>query len=456
MIRILIAGVLLCFSCNISFAKYCVKLPTCEELGYVFKAKDNRRQIRCPFDTDMALYLDYCQAYGIQGEPDSNAGEYQECIEEKADGTKINTGYYRYTRCNVGYTYKSGQCIESTCDGFYSETNEIDNCANIGECQKGKDKVYKCVECAEGYGFENNECIQTCLFTEVTPIANCIDAPCRRAGVEYYDSICTTCSNGYTSRGTSCVANTCDGYTSTTPNITGCETVSSPCLSGSTNKYKCDACSDGYESDGNGGCKQLRVQYAVGDIYYHNGTAIGVVFYDDGTTTKIVAPSNINRYGTESDDSNIYWSDCNLSQCKPSYYTGNSYCHTDTEAINDMDGNRNTNIILSYIASNDYEADAATATSLYAPSVCDSGTYCGKGKWYLPALGELRTIYLNESKIRNPIMYTLRGAWFSSKQYFWSSTEISSTAAWYFNFSNGSRDYGLKYNAYYIRPVLAF
>ena len=58
MIRILIAGVLLCFSCNISFAKYCVKLPTCEELGYVFAAKSNRRQIRCPFDTDYALYLD--------------------------------------------------------------------------------------------------------------------------------------------------------------------------------------------------------------------------------------------------------------------------------------------------------------------------------------------------------------------------------------------------------------
>ena len=94
MLRILMAALLLCFSCNLALAKYCVKLPSCEELGYVFPYKEGRRQIRCPFDTDKALYLDYCQAYGIQGKPDETAGEYQECIEERADGTKINTGYY--------------------------------------------------------------------------------------------------------------------------------------------------------------------------------------------------------------------------------------------------------------------------------------------------------------------------------------------------------------------------
>ena len=125
MLRILIAVFLLCFSCNISYAKYCVKLPTCEELGYVFAANSNRRQILCPFDTEYALYLDYCQAYGLPEEPNGDAGDYQECIETKKDGTPINSGYYRYIRCNPGYTYKSGECIENTCDGFYSETNEI-------------------------------------------------------------------------------------------------------------------------------------------------------------------------------------------------------------------------------------------------------------------------------------------------------------------------------------------
>lgn len=102
-----------CFISSAASAKYCVKLPTCEELGYIFPAKDGRRFIRCPFDTTKVLYLDYCQAYGLSSTPDPAAGEYQECIEEKADGTKINTGYYRYTRCNVGYYYKSGNCVSS-------------------------------------------------------------------------------------------------------------------------------------------------------------------------------------------------------------------------------------------------------------------------------------------------------------------------------------------------------
>ena len=116
MLRLVLACLALCFSYNIALAKYCVKLPSCEELGYVFPYKEGRRQIRCPFDTDKALYLDYCQAYGIQGKPDEVAGEYQECIEEKADGTKINTGYYRYTRCNVGYRYESGHCVRYSCN----------------------------------------------------------------------------------------------------------------------------------------------------------------------------------------------------------------------------------------------------------------------------------------------------------------------------------------------------
>ncbi len=111
--RIFVGALFLCLlSANVS-AKYCVKLPSCEELGYIFPYKEGRRSIRCPFDTSKVLYLDYCQAYGLSSKPNDAAGAYQECVEEKADGTKINTGYYRYTRCNSGYTYKSGDCIPS-------------------------------------------------------------------------------------------------------------------------------------------------------------------------------------------------------------------------------------------------------------------------------------------------------------------------------------------------------
>jgi len=228
MMRILIAAVLLCFSCNISYAKYCVKLPTCEELGYVFAANSTRRQILCPFDTDYALYLDYCQAYGLSAKPDGDAGDYQECVETKKDGTQINSGYYRYIRCNLGYTYDSGNCIETA-----------------------------------------------------------------------------------------------------------------------------------------------RTQYAVGDIYYHEDTAIGVVFYDDGTTTKIVALSNIDENGNEG-NAFLAWGERDynipdLLDCENSYS-----CYTD------IDGKSNTNIIVSHALASGKPAPAAIATNKYSPSICGIGTFCEK------------------------------------------------------------------------------
>ena len=265
MLRILMAALLLCFSCNLALAKYCVKLPSCEELGYVFPYKEGRRQIRCPFDTDKALYLDYCQAYGIQGKPDETAGEYQECIEERADGTKINTGYYRYTRCNVGYVYKSRSCTEATCDGFASETNEIANCAIAGECQKGTTKVYKCDECVEGYGFDNNQsCIQTCNYTATSKPANCeVANSCRLAGTEYFDTTCTECAEEYEADGSGgCVAKC--AYTNTSL-PTGCSSADS-CSKNGTTYYAstCTTCIDNYTLSG-GVCS--RKKYAVGDIY---------------------------------------------------------------------------------------------------------------------------------------------------------------------------------------------
>jgi len=315
MLRLVLACLTLCFSYNIALAKYCVKLPSCEELGYVFPYKEGRRQIRCPFDTDKALYLDYCQAYGIQGKPDEKAGEYQECIEEKADGTKINTGYYRYTRCNVGYTYQSGQCI-----------------------------------------------------------------------------------------------------------------------------------------------KTARTQYAVGDIYYHNGTAIGVVFFDDGTTTKIVALHNIDENG-ENSSKQLYWTTSNGNDY---YDIPNLTNHEMDTAITDMDGKTNTSIILSYASANGKTVQAATATRKYAPSVCSGGTICAKGNWYLPAMGELWTMYNNLSTVDNALN-NARGTKLTSALndntacFFWSSTETPyPVSAWDVGFNGGYKNGNPKYLDMNVRPVLAF
>ncbi len=294
-------------------AKYCVKLPTCEELGYIFPYKEGRRSIRCPFDTSKVLYLDYCQAYGLSSKPSGEAGAYQECVEEKADGTKINTGYYRYTRCNSGYTYQSGDCVSS------------------------------------------------------------------------------------------------------------------------------------------------RKKYNIGDIYYYNNTAIGVVYYDDGKTTKVVALTYINASGDQDTGGvpAITWSTPYSDSDIYSYdVSGLTNFDSESTAIKDMDGKSNTQKILSYIKSKGYTAQAATATSKYAPSVCANGSICGAGEWYLPALGELQIIWTNVAIIDKG-MVSVGGNTINQCD-IWSSTESSSVGAWLLEGMKSMYQSYVKEFYAWVRPVLAF
>ena len=302
-----------CGAGSFAQAKYCVKLPSCEELGYIFPHKEGRRSIRCPFDTSKVLYLDYCQAYGLSSKPSGEAGAYQECVEEKADGTKINTGYYRYTRCNSGYTYQSGDCVSS------------------------------------------------------------------------------------------------------------------------------------------------RKKYNIGDIYYYNNTAIGVVYYDDGKTTKVVALKNVTGSGGQASVASISlpWSTAYSNSDIYSYdVSGLTNFDNASSAVKDMDGKSNTQKILSYIKSKGYTAQAATATNKYAPSVCANGSICGAGEWYLPALGELQTIYDNR-EIIDPSLRSLDGHGIEGTQDFWSSTEASG-GAWGLDVSRQHVSSYVKEFYAMVRPVLAF
>ena len=51
--RLVVYSLTGCLLCSTAVAKYCVKLPTCEELGYIYSADKypNSRSIKCPFDT---------------------------------------------------------------------------------------------------------------------------------------------------------------------------------------------------------------------------------------------------------------------------------------------------------------------------------------------------------------------------------------------------------------------
>lgn len=121
----------------------------------------------------------------------------------------------------------------------------------------------------------------------------------------------------------------------------------------------------------------------------------------------------------------------------------------------DINGKNNTNIILTYASANNTTTQAATATSLYYPSICTSGTFCGKGEWYLPAMGELITIYNNLNTIDNAFSKA-GGRKLNQGNYYWSSNEQNAGNAWGYGFYFGNISHNLKNNYFYVRPVLAF
>ena len=600
--RVFLYSSALTFIANYAVAKYCVKLPTCEELGYIYSADKypNNRSIKCPFDTKKILLLDYCQAYGLTS-CDSTSGECDECIVEKADGTKSNSGYWRYTRCNAGYSYKSGECpptevnreqyphegsegmdesigevecvqsaqnvycgykscnegwdinsgncivhdcgsaypytscdtngtcgecksgehtkysaptcnngwytsgsacVENDCSAFTSATSSITGCSSSSSCLSGTKTTYKCDTCYTGYEVLNGACNKICTYTATNLPTNCATATgsCQLGSASgtttYYATTCSTCNNGYEVSSGSCVAAACTGYTSTSSSITGCQTVSSACLSGTTNKYKCNTCYTGYSlssgkcnktctytsCDENGICEECKsgfnMKYSaatcnsgyykidnkcqapciaagtcqVGDIYAYNGTPIGVVFFDDGNTTKIIALRDINSEGKEENGSKLYWATSTSGN-----YRYNITTLSDVSiSRSDMDGKGNTEKAYAYISANNVPSQTITAIMLYAPQICNSTSFCGVGKWYLPAAGEFGIIADNYTTMQNAVL-AAGGGIFHQYNFYWTSSKYyfsSGNVFWTCLVPQNTIGYWHSYNQTSVRPAL--
>ena len=249
--RLVVYSLTGCLLCSTAVAKYCVKLPTCEELGYIYSADKypNNRSIKCPFDTKKILLLDYCQAYGLTS-CDSTSGECDECIVEKADGTKSNSGYWRYTRCNAGYSYKSGECPPTEVDTSKYPFTQGELNEEIGEveCVQSAQNVYCGYKsCNEGWDINSGNCIvhdcgSSYPYTSCDTNGTC--GECKAGENTKYSA--PTCNNGWYTSGGNCVENDCTGFNSASSSIANCASTSS-CQKGATTLYKCDTCATDYE-----------------------------------------------------------------------------------------------------------------------------------------------------------------------------------------------------------------
>ena len=193
---------------------------------------------------------------------------------------------------------------------------------------------------------------------------------------------------------------------------------------------------------------------SVGAILYGDGTVasglvtgktpIGIVF--DTANRLAVALTDINSSGSAG-SSTMMWA--------TGYYDIPTLGNCTDLTTCGVDGRANTTAILN-CGSSCGTTPAATATNSYEPSGC-SKDFCKKTKWFLPSMRDLITLYNAKSYVNASLSLTASsGAKTLTESYYWSSTEISSTSAWYLWMDDGARHgHGKDYNDY-VRPVLAF
>ncbi len=159
-----------------------------------------------------------------------------------------------------------------------------------------------------------------------------------------------------------------------------------------------------------------RAQVAVGDILCEGGqiytpatylssgaTAIGVVFYVDGTGQHGWAVALRDPYG-----GSTYWGPL-MTDTPLGNYSDKS------QAIYDLDGYQNTQVVL----------------QTYSDRLYAFGRLDFDNGWYMPALGQLNYLYGNLVEV-NASLTVAGGVPFamdSSWQY-WSSTEVDHSHAW--------------------------
>ena len=355
--RLVVYSLTGCLLCSAAVAKYCVKLPTCEELGYIYSVDKypNNRSIKCPFDTKKILLLDYCQAYGLTS-CDSTSGECDECIVEKADGTKSNSGYWRYTRCNAGYSYVSGECLPTEIDrDQYPLISEQMN-EEIGdfECvNSGKNIYCKYNSCKDGWDFNSGNCIvHDCGsdYSYTTCDTNGACEECKSGANMKYSA--PVCNAGWYTSGGSCVENDCSAFTSSTNSISGCSSASS-CLSGTKMTYKCDICYTGYEVT-NGTCDKT-CSYTATALPTNCATATGSC-----------------QLGSASGTTTYYATTC--SSCNNGYIVSSGSCVLPCAGYYDCGGP--WQYCTGSLCSADSTKCSVYCVNDYFPNECDNASWC--------------------------------------------------------------------------------
>ena len=381
--------------------------------------------------------------------------------------------------CDVTYKYSPSQCSSpkklssDTCGGKYrcycdTSTYPYASCNDPqikgSSCSDDTGTRYATCSCPSGvatpYGCETyyaSPCNSVCQKAYADNCRNrtAVQTP---YGCETYFSDCKSkCQKAY--------ADNCRNQTaviSSCPANANC-TYFADCKS----KVQSWSCNSGYEKSGNSCVQAIK----VGSIVYGDGTIssevlssktpVGVVF--DVENRLAVALTDVKQDGSAG-SKKMKWSSSycdipNLENC------GNSEGTSDMLNVCGTDGRANTNAILAANGGCSGTTYAANAVNAYNPNGC-SKDFCRQGKWFLPSMRDLITIYSNKSAINSSLsLLSSKGASkLTTDDYYWSSTEYFYTiSVWLFRMRDGYRSYTNKgddstgYKAdYVLRPVVKF
>ncbi|MEO8691328.1 MAG: DUF1566 domain-containing protein [Candidatus Saccharimonas sp.] len=156
--------------------------------------------------------------------------------------------------------------------------------------------------------------------------------------------------------------------------------------------------------------------YAIGSA----GPGGGIIFYDKGEVSDGWQYLEVSPAGwSGGSDPTAIW--CN-----------NAHVSVDADYPDIGEGKTNTGIMI----------DNCTSSAAISAKSYNGG---GKSDWFLPSIDELAELYEHKASVGG------LGA-----SIYWSSSEYSTDNAWYYNFSNGSKNgYGKDLTAS-VRPVRSF
>ena len=121
--------------------------------------------------------------------------------------------------------------------------------------------------------------------------------------------------------------------------------------------------------------------------------------------------------------------------------------------LNDKDGKANTDLILAHGEANNITFEAAEQARAYKASTLADGGYEDPTEWSLPAVGQLWLLYKYKKQINDALTVFFGTTQLLTNDYYWSSTEYSSSNAWNVHLNNGNVSNTIKSHTSRVRAV---